>query len=204
MAKTSKAASTIDTTVALNSEQLDAFGGMADALPAEFKGMTLEQIQLMLAQADLQMRMLELDRIRDESVKRIAKKEALVKFNAQIQEQIRSEQALIAYAQSVCRHRQGGKASSDGRHVWAGDGPPCVAKTQMLDGVTWLLQCIRCRLKVFTPHLQHYSGRPEQYAKDKALYEKLWELSADSGLDEIRGPTFQFTKDGVPFIPQRT
>jgi hypothetical protein len=73
----------------------------------------------------------------------------------------------------------------------------------MLDGVTWLLQCIRCRLKVFTPHAQHYRGRMDEFAKDKAIYDKLWELSADSGLDEIKGPTFQFTKDGVPFIPER-
>lgn len=181
-------------------------------MPPEFAGQSLEQIQKSIAWADLQMKLLDLDRIRDDNTKRVAKKEALVKYNEQIQQQMESEQKLIAYAQSVCRHRQGGRASSDGRHVWAGDGKPCVVRTQMLDGVTWLLQCLRCRLKVFTPHVSHYQGRPpqdgvtwqEQYQRDKAVYDKLWEMASDSGLDEIRGPTFTFQKDGVPFIPQRT
>jgi hypothetical protein len=183
--------------------QMAAYGGQLPEMPAEFKGMSLQEIQLAISAADLQMKMLELDRIKDENAKRIAKRDALIKYNAQIQQQMQSEAALIKYAQSVCRHRQGGKASSDGRHVWAGDGKPCIVRTQMLDGVTWLMQCIRCRLKVFTPHPQHYKGRPDEFARDKALYEKLWELSADSGLDEIKGPTFQFTKDGVPYIPER-
>jgi len=73
----------------------------------------------------------------------------------------------------------------------------------MLDGFTWLLQCTRCRLRLFTPHPSLATTDPERYAKEKAAYDKLWELAGDSGLDEIRGPTFTFLKDGVPFIPHR-
>jgi hypothetical protein len=169
-------------------------------LPAEFRGMSLQEIQMAIAQADLQAKLLDLDRIKDENKRRLAVKQANEDFNRQIQEEIRSQKRILEFAQSVCRHRMGGKY----QNVWAGDGKPCIAKTQMLDGYTWLLQCTRCRLKLFTPHPSLAKTNPEQYAKDMAAYQKLWELAGDSGLDEIRGPTFTFVKDGVPFIPQRT
>lgn len=169
-------------------------------LPAEFEGMSLQQIQLVIAKADLQAKLLDLDRIKDDNAKRLAVKKANEDFNRQIQAEIQSQRQILEYAQSVCRHRMGGKY----QNVWAGDGKPCIARTQMLDGYTWLLQCTRCRLKVFTPHPSLAKADPERYAKEKAAYDKLWELAGDSGLDEIRGPTFTFLKDGVPFIPQRT
>ena len=170
-----------------------------EGMPEEFKGKSLQEIQRMIAEADLQARLLDLDRIKDENAKRIAKKLALERFNRQIQEEITSQQRMMAFQQSVCRHKQGGRY----QNPWAGDGKPCISRTQMLDGFTWLLQCTRCRLKVYTPHPSLQKKDPAQYAKDKALYEKLWEMAADSGLDEIRGPTFSFLKDGVPIIPER-
>jgi hypothetical protein len=175
---------------------------MPDAidLPEEFQGMSLKQIQVAIARADLQAKLLDLDRIKDENQRRLAIKKANEDFNRQIQEEIESQTRILKYAQSVCRHRMGGKY----QNVWAGDGKPCIAKTQMLDGYTWLLQCTRCRLKVFTPHPSLSQTDPKRYAEEMAAYQKLWELAGDSGLDEIRGPTFTFVKNGVPFIPQRT
>lgn len=170
-----------------------------EEMPDEFQGKSLPEIQRMIAVADLKARMLDLDRIQDENKQRIAKKAALEKFNRQIQEEITSQQKMMAFAQSVCRHKQGGKY----QNVWAGDGKPCVSRTQMLDGYTWLLQCTRCRLKVYTPHPSMQKSAPERYAKERAIYDHLWEMASDSGLDEIRGPTFAFMKDGVPFIPER-
>lgn len=169
-------------------------------LPDEFKGMTLQEIQVAIAKADLRAKLLDLDRIKDDNARRIAVKEANDKFNRQVQEEIRNQEQMIKRIQSVCRHRMGGKY----QNVWAGDGKPCIARTQMLDGYTWLLQCTRCRLKVFTPHPSLQKANPEQYAEERAFYDKLWELANDSGMDEIRGPTFAFMKDGVPFIPVRT
>jgi len=168
-------------------------------LPEEYRGMSLQQIQLAIAAADLQAKLLDLDRIRDENAKRLAVKQANDNHNKQIQEQIKSEEAMLRFAQSVCRHRMGGYA----KNIWAGDGRPCVVRTQMLDGVTYLLQCLRCRLKVLTPHPSLAQKNPAQYQAEMALYQKLWEMSADSGLDEIRGPTFVFKQDGVPIIPER-
>jgi hypothetical protein len=175
----------------------EAVAGAELEMPAEFQGLSLQEIQRRIAAADLQAKLLELDRITDENHKRIAKKEALERFNRQIQEDIRSQQKILEYAQSVCRHKQGGRY----QNVWAGDGKPCVSRTQMLDGYTWLLQCLRCRMKILTPHPALQRSDPEKYAKNMAIYNKLWELAADSGFDEIRGPTFIFMKDGVPFIP---
>jgi hypothetical protein len=168
-------------------------------MPEEFKGMSLGEIQRAIAAADLQARLLDLDRIKDENAQRIAKKKAIDTFNKQIQEEITSQQRILEFAQSVCRHRQGGRY----QNVYAGDGKPCIVRSQMLDGVTWLLQCTRCRLKIFTPHPGMLKSNPEQYAKDKAVYDRLWEMSSDSGLDEIRGPTFTFMRDGVPIVPER-
>jgi hypothetical protein len=96
-----------DAATAAFQSQMAQYGGQLPEMPAEFKGMNLQEIQLAIAAADLQMKMLELDRITDENRKRVAKKEALIKYNAQIQAQMQSEAQLIAYAQSVCRHRQG-------------------------------------------------------------------------------------------------
>lgn len=169
-------------------------------VPEEYRDMSIDEIQRVIALTDLQAKLLDLDRIKDENARRIAHQEAIRKHNAQIQADMESQSRQMAYAQSVCRHRQGGRH----QNVFAGDGKPCVTRTQMLDGYTWLLQCLRCRLKVFTPHPALKKSDPEGYAEAKAIFDKLWELSADSGLDEIRGPTFIFEKDGVPFIPERT
>jgi hypothetical protein len=177
--------------------ELSALGA---ELPEEFQGKSLQQIQMEIAKADLQAKLLDLDRIKDDNQRRLAVKKANEDFNRNIQEEIRSQKALLDYAQSICRHRMGGKY----QNVWAGDGKPCIARTQMLDGYTWLLQCTRCRLQVFTPHPSLATTDPKRYQKEREKFDKLWEMSGDSGLDEIRGPTFTFMKDGVPFIPQRT
>lgn len=169
-------------------------------VPAEYQGMSLEELQRVIALTTLQSNLLELDRIKDDNARRLAHNEAIRKHNVQLQADMESERRQLAYVQSVCRHRQGGRA----QNVYAGDGKPCIVRTQMLDGYTWLLQCLLCRLKVYTPHPALKREAPEEYATLKTVYDKLWELSSDSGLDEIRGPTFLFEKDGVPFIPQRT
>jgi len=170
------------------------------SVPAEYQGLSLEEIQRVIALTELQAKLLDLDRIKDDNARRLAHIEAIRKHNAQIQADMETQQRQLAYAQSICRHRQGGRP----QNVYAGDGKPCIVRTQMLDGFTWLLQCQRCRLKVFTPHPSLKRDAPEQYATLKGAFDKLWELSSDSGLDEIRGPTFLFEKDGVPFIPERT
>lgn len=168
-------------------------------VPAEYQGMSLDELQRVIALTDLQAKLLDLDRIKDDSARRLAHLDAIRKHNQQIQADMESQQRQLAHVQAICRHRQGGRP----QNVYAGDGKPCVVRTQMLDGYTWMLQCLRCRLKVFTPHPALKRHDPDSFAQARAIYDKLWELASDSGLDEIRGPTFTFEKDGVPFIPER-
>lgn len=183
----------------VNQTEVAKLATAAPEIPEQFRHMTLEEIQRVIAVTELQSKLLELDRINDENTRRLAQREALAKHNKQIQQDMEQEQRQLAYAQSICRHRQGGRP----QNVYAGDGKPCIVRTQMLDGHTWLLQCLRCRLKVFTPHPLLRRSHPQEYDKLKAAYDHLWTLSSDSGLDEIRGPTFTFEKDGVPFLPER-
>jgi len=172
---------------------------LSPAIPEEFQHMSLEEMQRLIAATELQSKILDLDRIKDENARRLAHKEAVEKHNRQIQLDVESEQRQIQLAQSICRHRQGGKP----QNIYAGDGKACVTRTQMLDGYTWLLQCLRCRIKIFTPHPTLRKTHPEEYAKLKVIYDQFWQLSLDSGLDEIKGPTFLFERDGTPFIPER-
>ena len=168
-------------------------------IPPEFQNMSLEEMQRLIAATELQAKILDLDRVKDDNARRLAHKEAVEKHNRQIQADVEAEQARMRFAQSVCRHRQGGKP----QNIYAGDGKACITRTQMLDGYTWLLQCLRCRIKIYTPHPNLKKSHPEEYEKLKGIYDHFWQLSLDSGLDEIKGPSFLFEKDGVPIIPER-
>jgi hypothetical protein len=169
------------------------------AIPPEFQHMSLEEMHRLIAATELQSKILDLDRVKDDNARRLARKEAVENHNRQIQADVEAERRNMELAQRICRHRQGGRP----QNVYAGDGKPCIVRTQMLDGYTWLLQCLRCRLKVFTPHPSLRKSHPEEYQKLKAIYDKWLEMSQESGLDEIRGPSFTFERDGVPFIPER-
>lgn len=174
---------------------------LAGDIPEEYRGLSLDELQLVIAQADLQTRLLDLDRIKDENGKRIANREALEKYNRQIQMDIASQEAGLKWAQDHCRHKMGGRHQD----VYSGDSHrSTITRTQMLDGYTYLLLCTRCRLKVYTPHPTLKKTDPERYAKEKAIYDPLLQMSKDTGLDEIRGPSFIFERDGVPFIPVRS
>lgn len=168
-------------------------------IPEDWKNLTLEEIEKQIKLVTLQSHMLDLDRIQDENQKRISKRHAIEKFNREIQQDMAAQEAKLSWLRTHCRHRMGGYHSD----ITAGDGKPCIARTQMLDGVTWLLQCLRCRTKIFTPHPSLQQTDPEKFERDMAEYKRFWELSCDSGMSEIRGPTFSFVQNGVPIIPQR-
>ena len=168
-------------------------------IPDEWQNLSLDEIERLIRLADLQTTMLDLERVREDNASRIAKKLATAKFNRELQENLASEQAKLQWIRDHCRHRSGGYHND----ITQGDGKPCIARTQMLDGVTIMLQCLRCRTKVFTPHPSLLQTDPNQYREDMELYKRMLELSYDSGMSEIRGPTFQFVQNGVPIIPVR-
>lgn len=129
---------------------------------------------------------------------RAEKKRLRSEQNKQRQANLAAARASDKNIQNFCRHKQGGF-----RHkLYQGDGKPCVTNFVMPDGVTNFLQCQRCHTKVQTPHLNLLARDPKAYAEQKALHDKLLELWEESGLDLIKGPTFIFTKFGVPFVPE--
>lgn len=169
------------------------------ALTKPIEEMTIEEMELATRRIALQTAMLQLDEVEEANRKRIEKREAVRRFNEQLQQDVVAEQRGLERGQKVCRHRSGGFPSN----IFRGNREPCVFRTRMLDGYTYLIQCLRCRLKVFTPHPSLERKDPKEYAKQQKLYEKMWELSEERAMDEIRTPSFSFRKNGVEFVPER-
>lgn len=121
--------------------------------------------------------------------------------------ELKSEREMRERIVSVCRHRSGGTP----KNLLKGKGVgsfSLISRTLMPDGITILLQCPRCRMRIFTPQRPKPGSSKvvfEQYAKELDHYNKLLQDSIEDGLEfaELRGPTFTFLRDGVPFIPER-
>jgi hypothetical protein len=161
-----------------------------------------DELRRKILETELQTKQFELDDAQERNRLRAQQKVDRSRRNAMRQSELAAANSALANIQQQCRHRQGGVP----HNVLKGDGKPCVVRTKMLDGYTYLLQCTRCRLKVFTPNPAHAEPKHEkhaQYLQDKQIYDRLWEMSQDSGLDEIVGPSFIFARNGVPFIPER-
>jgi hypothetical protein len=115
------------------------------------------------------------------------KQEALAKMRA-------SHYAMVR----MCRHKQGGKPDQR----FKGNGPSSLHVTQMLDGKTQLIQCSRCPLAVMTPHTRLQREDPELYEQLKAEFDQLIEDFEETGLDPVKVPTFSFSQNGIPFLPE--
>lgn len=160
--------------------------------------LTLEELQFRVARMQAKQAEISLESTEEQQRIFAAKKAERARSNAQRQSEMKQISATNAQIQKACRHRQGGF-----RHkLYSGDGKPCITKFIMPDGVTAFYQCSRCRLKEYTPHQNLQKRNPELYAAKKLLCGKLEELHQESGLDFIKGPTFAWMKDGVPFVPE--
>lgn len=178
---------------------------MSDLLPAlsaqflakPIEEMSIEEMELLTKRVALQTALLQMDEVAEANRKRIEKQAAIKRFNEQLQEDVKSEREGKDREQKACRHRSGGFS-------WMrGNKEPCVFRTRMLDGYTYFIQCIRCRQQCFTPHPQLKQTDPAKYKEDMKFYEKMWELSEERAMDEIRTPSFSFRRNGVEFIPKR-
>jgi len=103
-----------------------------------------------------------------------------------------------------CRHKSGGSP----KNILRGGGKNAfslLTRALMPDGVTILLQCSRCRLKFYTPEKDKRQLWFKKFDEELRYYQKLLETSIEDGLEhaEMRGPTFMFQKEGVPFVPER-
>jgi hypothetical protein len=160
--------------------------------------LTLEELQLRVARMQAHREIMLLGKAEHDQKVWEAREAERHKRNSERQVEMKRNSANKAQIQKMCRHRQGGF-----RHkLYSGDGKPCITKFIMPDGVTAFYQCSRCRLKEYTPHQNLQKRNPELYAAKKLLCDKLEELHQESGLDFIKGPTFAWQKDGVPFVPE--
>jgi hypothetical protein len=113
----------------------------------------------------------------------------------------RNHEAVV----KMCRHKSGGNP----QNVLRGGGIgsfSTITSFLMPDGVTRLLQCTRCRMKIYSPHTNLKKTDPQRYESELAEFTRLLNISVDEGLqhNEMRGPTFLFTNaEGTPFVPER-
>ncbi len=134
------------------------------------------------------------------------------KKNTTRQKELADGRRTMAAIQKACRHMSGGKPGN----VLKGGGIgsfSIITRYKMPDGVTYLLQCARCRMMLYTPTKPAkaefdkpalFEAAMKAYEVEKAHFDELFEKSMDAGLEEMRGPTFMFKNaDGVPVIPAR-
>lgn len=166
---------------------------------------TLEQVQLEIAEVELQTKLLLLGQAKrsneDFEVKEQRRREGNKRRMSELAAMRRNHEATV----KSCRHKSGGSPKS----ILKGGGIGAfsiITRTIMPDGVTVLLQCPRCRMLLYTPHPSLKESNPKQYLKDLEIYNKYLEESQDNGLEhaEMRGPTFFFQNaQGVPVVPVR-
>jgi hypothetical protein len=160
--------------------------------------LTNEELQTRVLRMQAHREVINLEDAEENQRINAARKAERARTNANRQAEMKQISAMHAGIQKMCRHRQGGF-----RHkLYSGDGKPCITKFIMPDGVTAFYQCSRCRLKEYTPHPDLQKRDPELYAARKAFTDRLEELHQESGLDFIKGPTFAWMKNGVPFVPE--
>lgn len=143
--------------------------------------------------------------------------------NIERQKQLSSERQTRAADAKRCKHRQGGTP----KKPFAGKGSTALRVATMPDGFTKLIMCPICRLRVFSPHPndmgtdpRNVNGKMEtetqakrrvaQYERDKAAFDRLYEMSRDGLTDEEVqemdcGTTITLTdtKTGAPVLPRR-
>lgn len=166
---------------------------------------SLEDIQREIADVELETKRLSLAQAKRDN-------QAFVENERRRKEQNKTRMAELAQAQrnheamvKTCRHRSGGNPGN----VLKGGGIgsfSIITRVIMLDGVTIMLQCSRCRMKLYPPTDALKEASPEKYLEDLKEYNRLLEISREEGIEnaELRGPTFMFkNRKGVPIIPER-
>lgn len=116
------------------------------------------------------------------------------------------EQARVNHEAKVqrCRHKSGGRPADIAKGGGIGSFS-IISRVLLPDGVTRVLTCARCGMMKYPPEKSLAKEDPKKYAAELEEYNRLLEISQDQGLEfaEVRGPTFFFQKDGIPFVPER-
>jgi hypothetical protein len=155
-----------------------------------------DEVRRRIEEVQLQTAELTLARTKDENQAYLAKKDQQKRHLAHLQESMKSVAQGEAQRIRQCRHRMGGYPGRTHR----GDGKPCVVRHKMPFG-EWRVFCLRCPMVVYEPNPALQATHPDDYAKVKAFFDRMYDLSEESGLEPSEGPTFMATKDGVPYRP---
>lgn len=176
---------------------------------------SIEDINREAAEVSLQSAQIRLAQDKKANELYLQAEEQRHKSNAQRQSELKELLKGRRTRQNKCRHMSGGQP----KNILKGGGIgsfSLISRSLMPDGVTYLLQCPRCRLKEFTPRKPtkldftkagnfnetKFDAAMEVYEAAKERFDDLFEKSEDAGLAELRGPTFMFkTIDGVPVVP---
>ncbi len=176
---------------------------------ADKKERSLEEIQREVAEVDLQTKQLQLGEAKKRNEMFLAAEETRKRGNRQRQSELAQGRRAQETVVKACRHKSGGSPHNILRGGGIGSFS-ILTRALMPDGVTRLIQCSRCRLKMYFRLLMPpeeaklKKGDPEKYD----LYlegKRLFDVSTDQGIEhaELRGPTFFFQNEqGVPIIPE--
>jgi ferredoxin-like protein FixX len=182
-------------------------GEQADAL-------RLERERLMLEKETL-----ELDKVREEVADRTAQKEYRTRKSRLRQSDARNVARRAANVAKACSHRQGGQNGD----MLKGKGPTALKVEKHPDGFTIKIRCLCCPLRVTNPipsnaskkikrgeNAEMRDERVAQFARDKALFDKLYEQSQENALSVEAsaamecGTTFKVTdEDGNQIFKPR-
>lgn len=158
------------------------------------------QLNIRIAEAELKTKELLLRSAERSNAELEAADKRKQKTNEERQLLLNSERASYEARILACRHKSGGTHAKDLRGRGIGSFS-VLKRTLMPDNVTIFLQCSRCRMKELTPSLELKLADPERYAKKLEWFNRMLEEAEESGLAPMRGPTFLFTRNGVPYVP---
>lgn len=168
-----------------------------------------EDLQRELIETQLETARISLEQQKDQNAAYQSRKRVAAATNAQRQAQLAMDRSNLRAIQMNCQHSAGGEAGGDPTQGGGKFAFSVLTQAIMPDGKTVLVQCPRCRLKLYGRELNPREvarlekSNPEKYA-DHIWWKELMKVSKKEGTPNnvMRGPTFMFEKDGVNFIPE--
>lgn len=172
-------------------------------MPTE-KNKSMEELQREILETDLKTKQIQLRQAQKANADFEAAEERRHESNRLRMAELKQGRENHARIVKNCRHRSGGRPTD----IFKGGGIgsfSIISRVLLPDGVTRVLFCSRCGMEMYPPEKSLAKQDPKKYAEDLAEYQRLLAISEEEGLEfaETRGPTFFFTKDGVPFVPDR-
>lgn len=172
-------------------------------MPSE-KPKSSEELQREILETDLKTKQIQLRQAQKANADFEAAEERRHEANrlrmAELKQGRENHEAIV----KRCRHRSGGRPTDISKGGGIGSFS-LISRVLLPDGITRVLFCPRCAMIKYPPERSLAKSDPKKYGEELEEYNRLLAISEEEGLEfaEVRGPTFFFTKDGVPFVPDR-